>query len=92
MGFVLARNMLHRGVSTSHRALIAAELATLKIGANGTPEGRPAGRAANMMGVSVKPVGHAALISTTKPIRWKQVSPLSIKMMTVFEQPYGLCI
>jgi len=45
-----------------------------------------------MMGVSVKPVSHAALISTTKPIRWKQVSALSIKMMTVFEQPYGLCI
>lgn len=59
LSYVARRNALRRHLNESQRAIVAAKLAALKLGANQHSEGLPIGRAAAMLNVSERTVARA---------------------------------
>lgn len=64
-GYVVSLNLMRRHMTTSQRAMVAAELATLPRGANQHSEGLPIGRASTMLNVSDRTVARAVNIKRT---------------------------
>lgn len=54
VAWIASKNIHRRHLETGQRAMIAARLADLRVGANQTHEGLPIGRAAEMLGVGVR--------------------------------------
>lgn len=54
VSWITSKNIHRRHLETSQRAMIAARLADLRLGANQTSEGLPIGRAAEMVGVGTR--------------------------------------
>jgi ParB-like chromosome segregation protein Spo0J len=59
LGYVLSRNLQRRHLSESQRAMVAARVANLKIGANQHTAGTPIGAAAKLLNVSARSVTRA---------------------------------
>jgi hypothetical protein len=59
VGFVLSKNVRRRHLTESQRAMVAAKLADMNVGANQYTEGVPIGRAAKLLNVSERSVARA---------------------------------
>jgi ParB-like chromosome segregation protein Spo0J len=59
LGLVLSKNARRRQLDDSQRAMVAAKLADLPVGANQHSEGLPIGRAAKLLNVGERSVGRA---------------------------------
>jgi hypothetical protein len=59
LGYVLSRNLHRRHLDESQRAMVAAKIANLKVGANQHSEGLPIGRASELMNVSARSAARA---------------------------------
>jgi phage N-6-adenine-methyltransferase len=57
--WIVSRNLHRRHLNTSQRAMVAAKLATLRVGANQVSEGLPIGRAAELLSVGERTVHRA---------------------------------
>jgi hypothetical protein len=62
LAYVISLNLHRRHLSESQRAMVAAKLATLRVGDNQHSEGLPIGRSSELLNVSARSVARAKLV------------------------------